>query len=310
MARTNFDTWIPEETGGQVITKMAQLSVIEDLARPEPMASSTKSVPRDGGMSFSGAISKGSAYNEDAATEDEVLLTARKFGKVVRIADEDMKDTDGLVNILRTKRLDWARSHAVGFDHACLGTSAASNGTTVPFLSLYQALNTTNAAVGYTADANLITSATATAITYANLSNLFALVEGGGFWSDQDMVVIAHPHFRGAMRGILDSTNRPVFVDAPSGSGTPPTLFDVPIRWSLGARAHATATDAPTGAPLLFVGNRNYLIKGDRSGPEYMLATADSGAAFLTDEALLKMRIRRAFAVANENAWAVLEDVI
>jgi hypothetical protein len=66
-------------------------------------------------------------------------------------------------------------------------------------------------------------------------------------------------------------------------------------------------SDAPTGNPLMFLVNSNLIIKGDRSGVEYNLAGADSGPAFLTDEALLKVRVRRGFAVAREAAHAVLE---
>lgn len=317
MARTNFDDWIPEEHGGQVITKVAQMSAVERLAKPEPMSTDTKSIPRDGGMTFTGAIGRGTAYDETAATEDEVLLTARKFGKVVRIADEDLKDAAGAVDIIRAKQLDWARVEAIGIDNAALGVSAAENGTTIPFTSVYKAINTDNADVGYTADANLLQSGGA--ITYQDLSDVFAFVESG-FWADGEMVVIAHPLFKSYLRGITGtltyydgtsgataSDGRPVFVEAAAGSGAPSTLFDVPITWSLGARVHATASAAPTGNALLIVANRNYLIKGMRSNPEYKVAGADSGAAFLTDEALLKMRIRRGFAVANENAIGVLE---
>lgn len=301
MARTNFDAWIPEEFGGPVITKLAATSAIERVARPEPMSTDVKHIPRTGGMTFTGAIGKGSAYNEDAAVEGEVLLTARKFGKVVRIADEDLKDSTGLVNIVSAKQADWARVEAVGIDNAALGTTAVADGTTVPFNSVYYAVNTANAGTGYVADANLI-QAEISDVNYAALSDAFSKVETG-FWSDGDMVVIAHPSFKGIIRGLLGTDNRPIF-DEPGN-----LLFGTPIEWSLGAKTSATASAAPAGNPLLVVANRQYLVKGVRSGPEFMLAGADSGAAFLTDEALLKMRIRRGFAVADENAVAVLEAV-
>ena len=323
MARQTFEDWIPEEYGGAVVTKVQQMSAIEAHARREPMTSDVKNVPRSGGMSFGGAIGKGLAYTEDGATNDDVTLTALKFGRAMRVADEDLKDTANVVNIIQTKQLDWARAYAVGFDQACLGTSAAANGTTVPFLSLYQALNTTNSAVGYTADDHVVATSAGVAPTYANLSDVFGKVEESGYWVDGEMLVIAHPSFRAKLRNITGtltyydgvdeataSDGRPVFVEAASQAlGTPDTLFGVPIAWSLGAKTNATASDAPSGSPLLFVGNRNFLIKGERSPIEYMLAGADTGAAFLTDEALLKVRVRRGFAVANENAWAVLEAV-
>lgn len=306
MARQLFDVWIPEEYGGPVIGKIGQVSAVERLARPEPMGTDTKHVPRDGGMSFNGAVAKGTAYTEDEAVNDDVLLTARKLGKVLRVADEDLKDTTQVANIIQTKQLDWARAYAIGFDNSTLGTSGAENGTTVPFTSLYKALTTTNTATSYTANAHRI--ATAGPVTYDQLSDLYALLETGAYWADSDMAVIAHPAFRAHLRQVKDGGGSPVFSEYSSqADGTPGALNGVPIVWSLGARVSATSSDAPTGNPLLIVGNMRYLIKGDRSGPEYMLAGADSGPAFLTDEALLKVRTRRGFAVAHEKAFAVLE---
>lgn len=306
MARLTFEDWIPEEWGGPVITKIAETSVVERLARVEPMATDTKHVPRSAGGSFLGAIAKGSSYTETTGTHDDVLLTARKMGYVDRIADEDVKDTASLVNIIQSKQLDWARAYAVGFDNATLGASAAENGTTVPFTSLYKALTTTNSDVSYTANANRIQ--TGGALTLADISGALALVEASDYFTDADTVVIAHPAFMAYLRDLVDSHGDPLFREYTSQSqGVVNTLLGYPIYWSRGAKTSATASSAPAGNPLLFVGNARFLIKGDRSGPEYRLAGADTGAAFMTDENLLKYRIRRGFAVANENAWAVVE---
>lgn len=313
MARQTFENWIPEEYQGPVISKITQVSAVEALARPVPMGTDTKRIPRSGGMEFVGAISKGSAYTEDGSSNDEIVLTARKLGKVLRVADEDIKDTAQVANIIATKQLDWARAYAIGFDNATLACTGVENGTTVPYTSLYKRLTTADAATGYTANANLIQTPAAGAgsgsITYANLSSLFGIVEQGDYWSDGDMAVVAHPAFRAAMRGLLDDAGRPLFLEnQQSVSGPVDQLWGMPVRWSLGAKTSATATDRPAGGnPLLFVGNRQDLVKGDRSGPEYMLAGADSGPAFLTDEALLKVRVRRAFQVAYPAAWAALE---
>lgn len=296
MAHAVVDAWIPEEYGGSVITALTQQSAVEALARPEPMSTDAKYVPRMSAMAFGGAVGKGVAYSEDASTADSVLLTARKLGIVSRLADEDLKDA-GLNDIIKAKQLAWARTHAVGFDNACLGVTAAENGTTIPFTSLYRALTQSNSATSYTGNDNLIQ--TAGALTAADINDAFEEVEDGSFWSEQDLVVIAHPSFRGLLRDL--ETDGPVF------DRTGNTLYGAPIVWTSGAKTHATASAAPSGNPLLFVGNRQYLIKGERSGPEYALAGADSGAAFLTDEALLKMRVRRGFAVANEHAWAAVE---
>jgi HK97 family phage major capsid protein len=299
-ARNTYEDWIPEIWGGAVITRVQQVSAVERLARREPMTSDTKHVPRSAGVGVE-TVAKGAAYGEDTSANDDVLLTARKLGKIIRIADEDLADTAQVADIIATKRLDWATSYGKYFDNATLAVTGAENGTTRPYTSLYMALRTTNSDTSYTADANRL----AGAATYDNLSATFALAESGDYFSESDTVVIAHPAFRAALRGVKDSQNNPIFVQGLAG--TPDTLFGAPITWTNGARLNATATDSPTGNPLLFVGNRNYLIVGDRSGPETKTASADSGAAFGTDEALLKMRARRGFAVGHEAAWAVFE---
>jgi hypothetical protein len=297
MARAVIDDWIPEETGGAVITAISQGSAVEDLARPEPMNTDVKHVPRQGSMTFGGGIGKGVAYSEDGSTADDVLLTARKLGIVVRLAEEDLADASSREAILQGKQLEWARTHAIGFDNATLGVTAAENGTTIPFTSLYRALSQSNSDTGYTGDANIIKTAGAT--TEDDILGAFDKVEASNYWSDADMVVIAHPFFRSVLRG-LDT-------DVLSSRLTNGGLLDAPIRWTTGAKTNATASASPSGNPLLIVGNRNFLIKGVRSNPEYFVIPANTGAAALTDEALLKMRIRRGFAVAHEKAFAIVE---
>lgn len=303
-ARQSFDTWVPEEYGSDVIQRVNQMSAIEALARREPMGTDTRHVPRSGGASVA-AVAKGASYAEDTATNDDVLLSAVKFGTAIRIAAEELVDAPE--NIIAVKQRDWATSYAKYLDNACLATSGASNGGTIPFTSLYKALRTTDSATSYTADANYF-STSAAAPTYTELSNVVGAVETGDYWDDGSMRVIAHPAWRNNLRGILDSQNRPIFIQ--TTDATPDTLFGLPVRWSLGAKTHpgGTATSSPTGKPLLFVVNLQLLILGIRSGPESAMAGADTGAAFLTDEALLKMRSRRGWAVGHEGAAAVLED--
>src|SRR3546814_16916754 len=90
MARNTFEDWIPEEWDSQVIMRVNQVSVIESEARPYPMATDTRHIPRSAGVEVSG-VSKGSAYDEDTSTTDAVLLTAKKAGRAIRIADEDLQ---------------------------------------------------------------------------------------------------------------------------------------------------------------------------------------------------------------------------
>lgn len=314
MAASDVDNWIPEEEGGPVIQKIQASSVVEVEARQESMSTLTKKVPRDGGVDFEGATSKGVAIAEDAGDVDTVLLTARKLARIVRLNDEDVEDTSDVANVITQKQLGWARAYGIGFDNSTLATTAAENGTTVPFTSLYKVLRTTDNALPdgatYTADDNLIQSATGSVdLAYADLSDLFGIGESSDFWEEAEMLVIAHPAFRGLFRGIMDDNNRPVFLENQSrtGQGTYDTLWNTRVRWTTGARTSAVGTNKPPGNPLLFVGNRQMLIKGNRSGPEYAVAGPNSGAGFTVDQTLLKFRTRRGFAVGDPRSWACYE---
>lgn len=323
MARETFGTgWIAVETGDVAIQALMQNSATEALARPEPMATDTKQVPRSGDFAI-GSVAKGASYTETAGVQDYVQLIARKAGGVLRVAEEDLTDTK--VDVLATKRYGAARNMALFFDNATLGTSAAENGTTVLYTSVYKALRTTNAASGafaYTADTNYqsVSSATWAALgasgAYGALNTFVGKYEQSNFFDEGNGFMIAHPRYKSLFRGLVDLNGRPIFNETPSLDGlVKSSLFNYPITWSLGARVSATNTSAPTGNPLLILGNRDYLIKGMANlspeiaspNPGFAIQRARSGVGFLTDEALLKAAMRRGFNIGTENAFAILE---
>lgn len=303
MAAVTVTDWIPEENSGVVIQRVQRTSVAESQFRREAMGSATKSVPRDAGID-SAVVAKSGTYAEDDSTNDELVLTARKFGKAVRVAEEDQGDA--LPNVLEQKRLGWATAYARHLDNACLGVTAASNGTTIPFSSLWYELTNSNGNGGYGSGDN-VTQTGSGGITYTNLNAAAGLYEDSDFFDEGRSVVIASPAIRETLRGLVDGQSRPIFVGGQGGdAGTPDMLFGFPVFWSQGAKTSATAVYNPGGSPLVVFGNRDYAILGIRSGPESMIAGPE--AAFLTDETLLKMRARRAFGVAEPGAWSVLED--
>jgi HK97 family phage major capsid protein len=305
VARNTYEAWIPEEFDSAVIQRVNQMSAVEALASPEPMSSNTKSIPRSAGVGVS-LVDKGGAYSEDTSANDDITLTAKKIGKAIRIAEEDIDDS--LANIISTKQTDWATSYAKFLDNATLAVSATV-GAGVPFNSVYYTLTQTDAGLGYTANDNVTTAASG-GVTYDDLSAVLSDVEGGDYFDLSRMVVIAHPAYRGVLRTIKDDQKMPVFVRGQQGdAGSPDTLFDLPVRWSLGARVSATATDAPTGKPLLIVANQDFLRLGRRSGPESIFIDGRDGLSALTDESILKMRARRAFSLGHPKAAAVLVGI-
>jgi HK97 family phage major capsid protein len=304
VARNTYEAWIPEEDSSEVITRVNQMSAVEALASPETMSSNTKSIPRSAGVGVS-LVDKGGTYSEDTSTNDDITLTAKKIGKAIRIAEEDIDDS--LANVISTKQKDWATSYAKYLDNATLAVSATA-GSNVPFNSVYYTLTQADSGVGYTANDNVTVASSA--VTYNNLSDTLSDVEGGDYFDLSRMVVIAHPSFRGVLRTIKDDQGQPVFVQGQGGDrGTPDTLFDLPVRWSLGCRISATATDAPTGKPILVVVNADFLRLGRRSGPESIFIDGRDGLSALTDESILKMRARRGFALGHPKAAAVLVGV-
>jgi HK97 family phage major capsid protein len=279
------------------------------------MTSDTRHVPRAADVTVS-VIPKGTAYPEDVAAVDEVLLYVTKFGSAIRIADEDLADAPE--NIIGVKQMSWARAYAIELDNACLAVTAGPGvkDTTVPFTSVYYAVRHADTGAGYLADANYLSLSNATLSgtaqgqksgLYTSTSNLLGLLEGGKFWDDSAVWTIAHPAFKALFRNVRDDQNRPVWTEGQGGSAD--TLFGYNVQWTLGAKTSATATSAPAGNPLMIVGNTAYLRYGKRSGPESMIIPGDTGLGALTDETILKMRARRAFVPGNPAAFAVLELV-
>lgn len=306
-AINNVDSWIPEEWSGDVVARIMRTSVVEGEGRPEPMGTDTKHVPRSAGMGIN-VIGKGSTYISDSSTNDEVLLTARKLGRGLGLAEEDLADTARILNIINQKKLDWSTSYSKAFDNATIGVTGAESSTDTdnrPFTSLYKSIRTTQAGIGYTADTNYTVGATANNLVYDTLNLAFDKYESGDYFEEAETIVIAHPYFRRALRGVKDNNGTPVFVRGQSGdSGTPDTLWGYTARWSQGCKTSPFMQHAPTGNPLLVVGHRRFLIVGRRSGPESVPIPANISRE---DEAFLKMRARRGFAVGHPLAFSVYE---
>lgn len=312
MARNTMEAWLREEQDSQVIRRLNQTSAAETRFRSLPMSGNVKTEPRMIDMDVS-VIAKGSAYGEDSGANDEVMLTARKFGRALRVAEEDIDDN--IADVLTAKKEGWVTSFGIALDNATMGTNAAENGGTVPFTSIYQALKTTNAATGYTAGQHVLT--TAGALAYDDISDLAALVEATSYHNPSGAAFIAHPIVKGLVRKLKDANGNPIFTPSPR-QGDPDSLFGYPVIWSMGAVVTATASSSQAavatggaagaaGNPLVIFANPDFLLLGKRSGPESVVIDGRDGVSALTDETILKVRARRAFVVAHERAVAVLE---
>ncbi|WP_083197670.1 phage major capsid protein [Rhodococcus sp. 008] len=135
MARVNADSWVPEEYGSEVIQTVEQFSAVEAVGRHVNMSSNIFEAPRLGDVDVV-VLPKGGTYPEDQPTLDNVELKAAKFTNRIIVAEEDLDDAN--VNVIVEFQKGWATNYARKFDNACLGTTAAANGVTVPFTSVYK----------------------------------------------------------------------------------------------------------------------------------------------------------------------------
>ena len=278
--------WIPEPGSNEALLRDVETSAVIAAGRKENMTSRTVSVPRfvSNGVDV---VPEHAEIPVKDATLDEVVLTAVKFADRFAISIEDQQDA--VVDALNAYKRDWLSNFAIMFDNAALGTTSAANGTTRPFNSVYNAVGAGNRL------------STAGDLTYEDLQDVIGAMEAnrkGG------LVVIAHPKFKMGLRNLKDAAGeRVVATEGVLGAGVP-TLFGHEVLFSYGAATSTTATDQPSGNPLLIVANKSGLIVGQRSGPESALSEHEQWA---TDHVELKMRARYGFALADADSARVVE---
>jgi len=286
---TEANGYILEEQGSTVIQDLIANSAVERFARREAMASRTKSVPRFVGDAPE-VVAEGDEIPASNPTLDEVVLTAKKYAQLMHISEEDVNDS--LVDTLSVYKSEWASRFARKFDNATLGVSGVVDGTdAVPYLSLYSAI-----------DWNTNRIQTGGAMSYDDLNNALGIVEDSTKFDAANTVWMAHPKMLKEIRGMVKGNSDLVLPDPLAG--TPGSLFGYPLVVSYGAAVSEAATDTPTGNPLLIVGNRQMLINGVRGGVESVVSR---DAEFARDGVVLKTRVRRGFAVADADAFAIVE---
>jgi HK97 family phage major capsid protein len=288
---TEANGYILEEQGSTVIQDFLANSAVERFARREAMASRTKSVPRFVGDAPV-VVAEGAEIPASAPTLDEIVLTAKKYAQLMHISEEDVNDS--LVDTLGVYKREWASRFARKFDNACLGVNIATDGTDVaPYTSLYAAINWTTNRIQ-----------TGGALSFDDINNALGIVEDSSKFDAANTVWMAHPKMLKEIRGMVKPNSDLVLPDPIAG--TPGSLFGYPLVISYGAATSAAASASPTGNPLLIVGNRQMLINGVRGGVESVLSR---DAEFARDGVVLKTRIRRGFAVADADAFAIVERV-
>lgn len=287
---TAANGWLAEQTVADVLTQTVRTSAIESVARKVLMTTDVMNVPRFESTGVD-VVAKAATIPLKDPVLGEATLTARKFANRFAVPVEDTRDA--VANFLDQAKASWTSNFAVKLDNAALGVTAAVNGTTVPFTSVYNSVNT--GAAG-----NIIK--TAGNVTYEDVVGIFDTLETGLYGTD--LVVIAHPAFKGFLRNLKDEAGVRVVDTLQTLSGSEQSIFGNRIVFSVGARTSTTATDTPTGNPLLIVGNRKHLILGVRDGVESQISDIPQ---WETDVVELKMRARRGFVPATASAFTIIE---
>jgi hypothetical protein len=321
--RQDMDVWKPVESSGTVIEELNRVSAIEAVARPEAMASDTKRVRRSGDFDVAG-VAKGAEYGFDMNNNDYIELIAAKVGGLRKFAEEDLGgDVEGGEALLANAEKQAMNALAVTYDQGCIGTTAARNGTTVLWPSIYYTLATNDGGAAgdpplgaYTGGANIkqwdqsTMGGTNGSVGYEFISSFLALYEEGPYFDEGNTVVLASPAWKHVLRTALDGNKRPYWQDGQDN------LFGYSdFRWTVGARKHATTTNKPTGSPLLVIANRDLLIKGMakltpsmvNGNPGVAIQRAANGVGFTSDEAIFKAAMRRAFVLGEPRGAAILE---
>jgi HK97 family phage major capsid protein len=283
--------WIPVDYASDVLLNDVQSSVVEQVARIERMTTDQRKVLRfaDAGVDV---VAEGGTIPLNDPDLDSVILDAAKFANRYAFSSEDTEDA--IVDAMAQARKAWLSNYAVKLDNAVLGVTGSGG----PFTSVYKALADYDTAES-TPGAHVVQ--TAGALTYDDLVAVFGDMETNQKGS---LVAIAHPSLKMTLRSLKDSSgNFVVDPDSRLGAGVP-EVFGHELRFSYGARTSAAATDTPTGNPLLVVTNKSNFILGVRSGPESKVSTE---AQWENDNIELKLRARRAFVLAAEDAARVIE---
>jgi HK97 family phage major capsid protein len=317
MANANSDTftgagWIPVGTDPNVITRIRQSSVVENFFNPVPMSTRTKDIPRSGGVTLA-RVGKGDAFGRQTHANDSITMRVDKLGGIVEIDEEDIEDS--LADIIDTKTLEAADSYARIMDNSGIAVTAAKATHGWLYDSLYYTLTQADTLTNYTANSNITKTGTG-GVTYDNLSSTLGKLEQSDWFDPGSLVIAGHPFFAQALRGIKDTNGRPIFVESSGGGAggavgnanmTGMSLFGFPFQWSMGLRTSAAGTSAPTGNPLLVMGNRRFLNRGDRSELEVGYQASTEGTGFDNDVNKLRFRARKGVAYGAPGAASILE---
>lgn len=308
MAATDIATWVPVDVEALAAGRDLQQSAIFNVARRRNMTTKQVDVPRFANADVNG----GSTLTDETHAADAVSMYDYLYNGKFVVDEAEFEDSPA--DAVEQYVSEWMNSFHMKFDNACIGVTAARSATEStkrPYTSIYKAVTTNDnsGAVSYTANSNLTQTGTG-GLTYSNMNSALGKAENTEFWSPDSGVVIIHPGLLQSIRGVLDSSNRPIFVESSAGmagGGVRPqySLFGYPAVFSYGSKTSSSYDMAETGNKLIVFVNKQYLVRGDRVAPQSRFIDANINTSSL--QHVVQTRARQGFVLTIPHAASVLE---
>jgi hypothetical protein len=304
MAARNFSSWVPLPIDGEYVGTSGNPSAIMATASVQTMTSNALAVPRLVGADVGG----GSALTEDTNDGDTVTMYDYLFNGKHTFDEAQVEDS--VADEIKAANAAWQKKFFIAYDNAAIGVTGARSATASdkrPYTSIYKAVRTNDAGVGYTADANYTA---ATSANYTVLSNTLGKLENTEFWSEDETVALIHPGLRDAVRNIMGTDGRPIFVESTNGTAgggarVSYSLFGHRAYFTHGAITSTSFARAVTGNKLVVFVNAGSMRRGDRVPPQARFIPAAINPTAL--EHTVQHRARQGFVLTVPQAASVVE---
>lgn len=205
--RSDFSGFLPEEIAGPIFERAARMSVVQQLSPQIPLGSEGKKVPVVTGRPVANWTDEGGTKPATSGTMSLVTMTPEKLAAIVVVAEEVVRANPG--GYVTSLRGQLAEAFAIAFDYAALYDLGGDGTGTGPF-SDYVAETTKSVELGGNSQANggiykdLVDGMSEVISDSESSGRRFRFT---GFALD----ALFEPRIRGA----VDSTGRPLWVDLP-----------------------------------------------------------------------------------------------
>lgn len=284
-----------DDAGGYLVPAVTQARIMELLptygqARKYmtvlPMGGNVTYIPKEGTLpTWTWGVSENASITSSKPTFGASTLTPNKGGAIVVISNEMLRDANVNVGAYVIKKI--AQAKGTGED------SQFFSGTGSPFTGVFATANT------FGGETNLASTNT---LTYQKILDAAYAIDqnylvGGSVFMSRSVLA--------AVRGILDTANRPIFE--PAFGSQPATMLGYPIV----VVENAPAASVSDNRPMMLFGNLENSIIGEVEGMNLTLlteATIDATSLGQYDLSAVRVTASMAFAAGLTSAYSVLRQ--